>query len=240
MAIRLDCPRCKRPLLVPGKTAGGYAHCPHCQERLWVAKDAPADDSSSEAVPPPAVTAPPPAAQPPGRKVARLVSAETAKSNFQLAADGQLPCLQLQEGEGKAKAEVKSRSVHPLVVLGALGLSLALSVGLVLMDAESSPNRSKKQEEALKVIDAKYFGSAERGLAPYQVYLREAQQARSRGDRKAERQYYRKVLDLLRVEPRDGGASPSQRSDGLEPGLTGSRENDRQLERQISILLGDR
>ena len=50
MAIKIDCPRCKTPLLVPNKLAGGYANCPHCKGRFWVAKDATADATPIDAV----------------------------------------------------------------------------------------------------------------------------------------------------------------------------------------------
>ena len=54
---------------------------------------------------------PPPPPQ--ARKVARLVSAEAAQSTLKLAADGQLPHLQLQEGDKKDKGQGKSRSIPP-------------------------------------------------------------------------------------------------------------------------------
>jgi DNA-directed RNA polymerase subunit RPC12/RpoP len=50
MAIKLPCPRCKRPLSVPNKKAGGYVQCPQCNGRLWVPKDAPADATHVEEV----------------------------------------------------------------------------------------------------------------------------------------------------------------------------------------------
>ncbi len=50
MAIKLDCPRCKTPLHVPGKLAGGYVNCPRCKGRLWVSKDAPSDATHVETI----------------------------------------------------------------------------------------------------------------------------------------------------------------------------------------------
>ena len=55
----------------------------------------------------------PPAAPPQARKVARLVSADTAQSTLKLAADGQLPHLQLQEDDKKDNGKGKSRSIPP-------------------------------------------------------------------------------------------------------------------------------
>ena len=170
------------------------------------------------------------------------MSAEAAQSNLKMAADGQLPQLQLQEGEKKDKSQVKSTTVHPLVLLTALMLSIVMSIIMALMDVGgSSSSSAEKKAAALEIIEKQYFGNPEHGeLARYQVYLREAKQARCRGDRKAERQYYRKVLDLLCAELHEGASSGSKQAAGFEPGLTGSRGRDRELETQISILLSDR
>jgi hypothetical protein len=183
---------------------------------------------------------PGPVAPEPPRRVARLIAADTPPSSFTLAADGQLPHLQLRESQSAAAAEVKSKAVHPLVLLGLLGMSVALSLALVLIDVDSpSSADSQRKAAARELIERQYFGDPEHGhLAPYQVYLREAKQAHYRGDEKAERQCYRKVLDLLRAEPRER-SSLAPGVDGLAPGVTGSRDFDRTLEQQIAILLGD-
>ena len=127
------------------------------------------------------------------------------------------------------------------MVLGALTLSIVMTVGLVLMDTDASSSITAKQkEEAAKIVEDEYFGNPERGdLLPYQRYLREAKQAGCRGDRKGERQCYRKVLDLLRTEPRGGASSLSKRLGGFEAGVTGSRDRDRRLESQVITLMGE-
>jgi DNA-directed RNA polymerase subunit RPC12/RpoP len=70
MAIKLDCPRCKKPLSVPRKKLGRYVNCPRCGGRFWVpekAADVPGADaavpssSTSGSLPPP----PGPHPQPP-------------------------------------------------------------------------------------------------------------------------------------------------------------------------------
>ena len=134
------------------------------------------------------------------------------------------------------------RTVHPAVLLGFLMVSIVMSIILALADIGSSASSAaRRKAEALDVIEKQYFGNPEHGqLARYQVYLREAKQAQCRGDRKAERQYYRKVLDLLCAESHSGASSGSKHAAGFEPGLTGSRARDRELETQISILLSDR
>ncbi|NLE36673.1 MAG: zf-TFIIB domain-containing protein, partial [Pirellulaceae bacterium] len=47
MPIKLECPRCKKPLAVPRKKAGSYVHCPECGGRFW----APASDDQQTAEP---------------------------------------------------------------------------------------------------------------------------------------------------------------------------------------------
>ncbi len=64
-------------------------------------------------------------------------------------------------------------------------------------------------------------------LAPYQVELREAQQAYSRGQPNVAQAHYRKVLDMLRAE----GGSRFR-------GLTGAPARDKNLEELLSRLLG--
>jgi hypothetical protein len=180
------------------------------------------------------------AAPAPARKVARFITAETAESRLQLA-DGKLPELHLREG-GKAEkkaadAEDKSKTVNPLVMFAALSLSVVFSIILVMVDF-NPPNRStvRAQDAARAQIKRNYFGDQDlytnlqtaKPLKPYQILLREAQQAHTRGDAKTERACYRKVLDMLRAE-----------RETFARGVTGSRENDKQLEEHISTLLND-
>ena len=183
----------------------------------------------------------PPAAPPQTRKVARLVTADTAQSTFKLAADGQLPHLQLQEGDGKDKGQGKSRSIPPLVMILAWVLSVAVTVAIVLVSNNNDDMgvTTEAKQEALLAIEKNFFGHPERGeLLPYERLLREARQARVRRDSKAERQYYKKVLDLLHTETW-GGSSGSRPGRGLEKGITGSRDRDRELEQYILTVLKD-
>lgn len=252
MPIKLDCPRCKRPLLVPNKKTGGYVTCTHCNGRVWVPKSVPADSPQidaaplqggvgagwkiAEPLPPSAGLTPTGQTPPPAKKVARFISAEAAQSTLKPAEDGQLPELHLREGEKKEKKQAESRTINPLVLFGALSISVALSILLVMVDF-GSPRASSSQEKAKArqmiqddyIADQEHFTNPESAppLEPYQVYLREAQRAYSRGDRKTERQMYRKVLNLLRAERDEFG------------GLTGSPSNDQTLEEQISILLSE-
>lgn len=182
----------------------------------------------------------PPAAPPQARKVARLVSADTAQSSLKLAADGQLPYLQLQEDDKKDKGKGKSRSIPPLALVGAWILSVLLTVGIVMLSSDDSGSAaSQPKREAMSKIEEQYFGNPARAeLLPYQRLLREARQARARGDSKAEQQYYKQVLDLLHAETWGGAATSASRT-RLEKGVTGSRDHDRELEQLILTVLGE-
>jgi hypothetical protein len=179
----------------------------------------------------------PPAAPPPARKVARLVSADAADSSLKIAADGQLPNLQLQDFGKKEKGQGKSRAIPTLVVVAAWVFSVVMTIAILMISGAGGDTNATTPEKARAMKDIeKYFGDASRGpLHPYQRLLREARQARAREDYKAERSCYRQVLDLLRTEPRGGNSSHG----GLEQGITGSRENDRELEKSIITILGD-
>jgi hypothetical protein len=257
MAIKLDCPRCKTPLQVPNSLAGGYVNCPHCKGRLWVDRNAPADATPANAVavantgsmsiaatspgprPPVTPTAgevavrPPPPTPP--KRVARFIAAETSDSSLPLAADGKLPELHLDQRASSEKPDATTRSINPLAVAGLLGMSIVLSIVLVLMDV-GAPTVSGAQRKAAmrQKIEDQYFGSGTldahaKNLELYQVLLREAQQAYTRGDHRAEREDYRRVLDMLRAER---GAH--------DEGLTGSHAKDKELEDAILILLSGR
>ena len=163
----------------------------------------------------------PPVAPPQARKVARLVSADAAQSTLQLAADGQLPQLQLQEGDQKDKGQGKSRTIPPLVLVGAWILSVVLTVVImmVLNDDSGSNDTTQAKRDAMARIEEQFFGKPAQGeLLPHQRLLREAYKARARKDFKAERQYYKQVLNLLHTET---GPPPPH---GLPKGITGAAE----------------
>ncbi len=166
---------------------------------------------------------------PPPRKVARFISAETADSAIKLAEDGKLPELRLKE-PGRTDVEPKSdRAVHPLLLLLLLCMSVVTSTVLVFIDFEPQRTAGRQRaEQARAVIQEQYFANLDSGepLALFEVYLREAQRAHSAGDTDAERERYRQVLKMLRVE-----------RGRFERGLTGSRARDRELEDQIAVIL---
>jgi hypothetical protein len=244
MAIKLDCPRCRKPLAVPNKKAGSYANCPECGGRFWVpapseAEPRPKPGGPPRAVPPaatavPPVSAGPPLAQPPGaspggpprKTVARLIAPDAAASPLRLAEDGKLPELRLRDDEKRAASDKKARSMNPIVLVGVICMSVALSILAVLWEAPGSGAAGDKAAARRQIQDEYFSGYANEPLQPYQEWLREAQRAASRGDRATERRLYRQVLDLLRAE-----------RGRFDKGLTGSRDRDKKLEELISTML---
>ena len=168
------------------------------------------------------------------KKTARMISAEAAPSSLQRAADGKLPELRLDDGARTLQSDEKHKAVSPLLLFAVLCLSAAFSMVAVMVDFEGpNPVRLREKNEARQKIELNYFPLvADQGRAkpaePYQRLLAEAARAHARGDRLTERRMYNRVLDLLRGE-----------RDRFQRGLTGSGERDKELERQIIILLGD-
>ena len=106
--------------------------------------------------------APPPDAARPGKKVARFINAEAAQSTLNIADDGRLPELQLQESTQAKTGEAGGSTVHPLVLLGLVSLSVVASVLLVLYEPrqETLP-RSTAKRDARHVIVSEYFADEE-------------------------------------------------------------------------------
>ncbi len=127
-------------------------------------------------------------------------------------------------------------------MIGAWIFSVAVTVAIVLLTGnndDSSVTTDAKREALAKIEDPRFFGDpARHELLPYQRLLRKAVQARARGDFKAERLYYKQVLDLLHTETWDSSPGHASRAH-LEKGITGSRENDHDLEGSVLKMLGD-
>jgi hypothetical protein len=162
------------------------------------------------------------------KKRARFITADAAQSGLQLAADGKLPELHLQEGNKKEKAEGKSSGVNPLVLMGVLCLSVAMSIFLVLYNFNQGGDSLQRTKDDARANIREFYSDPDKKkpLEPYQILLREAERAHSRGDRPAEIKSYKRVLDLLRAE-----RGP------FEKGPTGSPKRDRELLDLIRILL---
>jgi hypothetical protein len=204
---------------------------------------APASPSAPPTGAPPAggeAAASTPAAPPKSRKVARLVSAEAAQSSLKLAADGQLPHLHLQENDKKGKGDGKAKSIPTGVVVAVWVVSVGLTVAMVLHANSADDSDVAEKKKVAQAVIEKYVSGRNAGgeLQPYQQLLRSARQARARGDFRAERQYYKQVLDLLHTETRDGSTGLAT-GGHLEKGVTGSRKNDHDLEESILTVLGE-
>ncbi len=114
-----------------------------------------------------------------------------------------------------------------------------MTIAIFMFSGNNSDSEAITQDKAraMKEIEEQYFGDPSHvALLPYQLLLREARQARAREDLKAERQCYRQVLDLLRTEAHGGGQSSGKH---LGKGVTGSRIDDRELEKKIITILGE-
>jgi hypothetical protein len=144
-------------------------------------------------------------------------------------ADGKLPTLQLADApDAAAKAGSESSPVPMWAALAAVAASTAVSIILLLGgDLSGTPTTASIQRQAREDL-ARFYATGVAPPKPYQVELRSGQLAHSRGDRRAERDHYRKVLAMLRAE----GRSRFQF-------LTGSLQGDQDLDRILSILLAE-
>lgn len=160
-------------------------------------------------------------------KVARFITDGPGDPLVRLGEDGHLPDLALAEGKHMKRdaqgGANKSSSTWLLTV--ALLVSSLASVALLFVD--SGPDANPQDKAVARQQIAAFYSDVKGTLEPYQVSLRLAQQAHSRGNRAAEVREYRKVLELLR----------SESTRRLITGLTGTRDKDAELERLISTLI---
>jgi hypothetical protein len=167
----------------------------------------------------------------PTRRTARFIAAESAQSGLKLAEDGKLPELRLKEPGEKSVKQVGSGGMNPVLLFGAILFSVIVSVVLVFLPTKSAnQGKGAEKQHARREIEENYFAGMDKEarLEPYQILLREAMLARSRGDFNKERRSYRKVLDMLRTE-----------RGKFDKGLTGSPKRDDHLEELITTLLSD-
>ena len=144
-----------------------------------------------------------------------------------------MPELQLEEGVTKERPIEERKQTNPMVLIAILGISVSMSVLLLLYEGDTTRSEHRAKAEARQIIKERYLSKAP--LEPYQVLLREAQQAHAQGDTSLERRRYRRVLDMLHAEDKN-------KNEGLtglaEPSLN-SRDapNDEELENLLSKLL---
>jgi hypothetical protein len=159
--------------------------------------------------------------------VARFLLASPADSCFKLADDGKLPELRLPEPGTASSGQQARWGMNPLVMTALCCLSAIASLALVLMPDDSGPSsHSQTKQRAWAAIEEYYFAEMD-GLPhePYQFHLRDAQRAHLRGDYRQEREFYRRVLEMLRAERKPA------------TGVTGSPRRDQELERHLQVLL---
>jgi hypothetical protein len=203
----------------------------------------PSPTGSGTAIRPAPAPMPPPASRPPAvstpteaieappdwlhRNVARFIATEKTSSPIQLAVDGRLPELSLQEGRDRRTTAEGGGGSNPLVLTVVLCLSVVMSTALLFVDFQPPQSQFGSRAEARRKL-AEFYREPREELKPYQQYLREAQQAHSRGDYQTERDQYRRVLRLLRSEGRSRFAS-----------LTRTPREDKELESLLAILLAE-
>ena len=127
-----------------------------------------------------------------------------------------------------------AKESNPAMMIAALAVSVAISIGLLLLDSSpfAAPT-SKMLEDSRIHLSEHYIGGSERTpiLRPYQIKLREALQAHARLEYQLERKLYREVLDSLRAERKNEVVGVTGVAHGDSP------PNDQDLEQHLNILL---
>ena len=184
-------------------------------------------NSFSSAVSPAPATSPlsPAAAPAAPKKTARFAAVVNAPSTVTLTADGKLPELQLTEALSKAKGAEAKKGSNPILLVAAFTVSALCTMLMLFWEPGGAPAERDEAGTAHKELQH-YYQNISGTPKPYQTALRESQRAYARGDKKAERDEYKRVLDMLHEEGRS-----------QYKGLTGTPSSDRELERLLGILL---
>jgi len=184
---------------------------------------------------------PQPPPQPPARisQTARFVAADPSALRVQLGADGKLPELLLDDADKRVAgvAEEKPRSSPPWLLMGVFGLSIAMSLAMLFMDAEGSGGGGQRSQAVARAQLKQLYTGDYPPLAPYQVRVRQALQAFQKGDREEERRLLREVLDLLHAESKSRTTGITGMIEAPDPPI--GNPSDRHLESLISTLLAE-
>jgi len=166
-----------------------------------------------------------------GRKKAKFISAEAATVQIQTDEDGRLPELVLEEGGKDEPVEEEKTASNPILLIVVLLFSFASSIGMLLISSQAGSGDTPTKAAARAAIEESYIRDK---LAdePYQLLLRRAIQAHSRGDFAVEQVLYRRVLDMLHAE----GKNEYTGLTGTPVGDDGP--SDPHLEKQLNALLG--
>ena len=159
------------------------------------------------------------------KPVAKIIQTESVKPA--LSQDGKLPSLSLKDDEAPKEVE-KPLAENPaflgLIVCG----SIVLSALMLMLAGASGDKKNEVVEEARLEIQEFYEVRLEEEPKQYQLDLRTAQLAHSRGD------YWQEVYALQRVMRLFHAEDHNQFK-----GVTGSPTDDIELKELVSTLLND-
>ena len=163
------------------------------------------------------------------RQTAQFITERTGETLVRLGEDGHLPNLRLAEADARPVGGPKAASQkegNPALLYGALGFSLLSSVLLLFLENSAPGLASSDARTARATLFRDFIGEEADSLQPWQRQLREAGLAYSRGDQKAERIAYLRVLKMLNSEDLNQFT-----------GLTGHIEDDERLRKLLATLL---
>lgn len=161
------------------------------------------------------------------RKLARFITDQVGDPLVQLGEDGLLPEFNLAEGPTQKPSERKQKESNPGILYIACGVSFALSILMLFIEAGTPGGHTAGEMERARSAIREFYGSEDAEPAEFQKLLREARRSHSSGDDVAERRAYQGVLDLLNSEDNDAKIQ----------GLTGDRRGDAKLRALIAVLV---
>lgn len=169
---------------------------------------------------------------------ARFIAADAAAVRVPLGADGKLPELVLVDLASPKEEEeaAKKKTTPPWLLLVVFGFSVTASVAMLFIDS-SGPVIERQSKAKARESLQKYYAGSKMPLATHQQKVRLALQAYQRGDRDAERRFYREVLDILHAESKNKFTGITGMVDSPDPPV--GNPSDRHLESLISVLLAD-
>jgi hypothetical protein len=189
--------------------------------------------------------------------VARFITGQAGDPVVKLGADGQLPDLELSEGDAVVpQKKPRDEQANSLMLIVMFAVSVGISMAMLLLDFES-PTGSVQQVQVARRAIGIFYGDDQVPLEPYQKLLRRASWTHSQGDFNGEKAIYRQILLMLRSEnqssttglthlPLDVQKKFDELSlkdlktlGGPHLDFTEIRRNDDRLARLLSILLSD-
>ncbi|MCY2965098.1 MAG: FHA domain-containing protein [Planctomycetota bacterium] len=175
-----------------------------------------------------------------GRQTAKFIAEGPDAALVKLGGDGTLPELALIESAAAEAAKNAKRETNPLILIGAMVVSLSMTLVMLFMDDAPNANQTHDKAAARQELREYYGAEGDTSFAPYQLGLRRARQAFTRRDSAGEQAELRKVLNMLRSESKD----KMQRFTGVTGRVDYdyddiSKRSDRRLEELIAALLAD-